>query len=153
PVMWRRRCRGSTRASRMSNHDGGLDTLFELLYNSAVLIRVDPSREAPLYEQVAASVRAAATAGRMRPGDRLPSARELSAARDINLHTVLRGYQVLREEGLVTMRRGRGAILTETGAHLAQIHSDVKDLVDRARGLGLSADSLAAIVKETWNDH
>jgi len=117
-----------------------------------VLIRVDHSSDEPLFAQVAASVRAGAAAGRIRPGDRLPSARDVAAALDVNLHTVLRAYQDLRDEGLVTMRRGRGAVLTDAASHLQQIHRDVLDLVDRARALGLSTDTLASIVKEISDD-
>jgi len=117
-----------------------------------VLIRVDHSSDEPLFAQVAASVRAGAAAGRIRPGDRLPSARDVAAALDVNLHTVLRAYQDLRDEGLVTMRRGRGAVLTDAASHLQQIHRDVLDLVDRARVLGLSTDTLASIVKEISDD-
>ncbi|MEO3862329.1 GntR family transcriptional regulator [Acrocarpospora sp. B8E8] len=50
--------------------------------------------------------------GHAAAGDQLPSARNVAAALGINLHTVLRGYQQLREEGLVDLRRGRAAVIT-----------------------------------------
>jgi GntR family transcriptional regulator len=115
-----------------------------------VLIRVDPASETPIFAQVAASVRADAAAGRLRAGDKLPSAREVAASLGVNLHTVLRAYQSLREEGLVDMRRGRGAVVTEAVEPLAQLHHDVATLVARAKELGLSPDTLAALVKETY---
>lgn len=114
-----------------------------------MLIRIDPASEVPLFAQVAASVRADAAAGRLRPGDRLPAAREVAASLGINLHTVLRAYQDLRDEGLVDMRRGRGAVLTDAAAPLAELHADILALTARARSLGLSPDTLAALVKET----
>jgi GntR family transcriptional regulator len=113
-----------------------------------MLIRIDPTSEQPLFAQVAASVRADAAAGRLRPGDRLPSAREVAEALGVNLHTVLRAYQELREEGLVDMRRGRGAVLTDAALPLAQLHDDIAALASRARALGLSADTLASLLKE-----
>jgi len=115
-----------------------------------MLIRVDPASDVPIFAQVAASVRADAASGRLRSGDRLPSAREVASALEVNLHTVLRAYQELRDEGLVDMRRGRGAVVTDAVAPLAQLHDDVVALVDRARALGLSPDTLAALVKETF---
>lgn len=118
-----------------------------------MLLRVDHASDTPLFEQVAASVRTGAATGRIRPGDRLPSARDVAASLDVNLHTVLRAYQDLRDEGLVTMRRGRGAVLTEAASHLEQIHREVLDLVERARALGLSAHTLASFVKEIADDH
>ena len=115
-----------------------------------MLIRVDPASDVPIFAQVAASVRADAASGRLQSGDRLPSAREVASALEVNLHTVLRAYQELRDEGLVDMRRGRGAVVTDAVAPLAQLHDDVVALVERARALGLSPDTLAALVKETF---
>src|SRR6478752_1334298 len=117
-----------------------------------MLLRLDPASDAPLFAQVAASVRADAAAGRLKPGDRLPSARDVAAALGVNLHTVLRAYQELRDEGLVDMRRGRGAVVTDAAAPLAHLRDDVIALTERARALGLSPDMLAALVKEIARD-
>ncbi|MCK2036171.1 GntR family transcriptional regulator [Microbacterium sp. SSW1-49] len=114
-----------------------------------MLIKVDMSSGAPLYEQVAASVRADIVAGRVSPGDRLPSARELADALEINLHTVLRAYQQLRDEGLIDLRRGRGAVISGSAAPLAELSQDISALVARAAALGLSPATLAALIKET----
>jgi GntR family transcriptional regulator len=113
-----------------------------------VLLRIDPSKEEPLFTQVAASVRADVAAGRLRPGDRLPSAREVAAAVGVNLHTVLRAYQDLRDEGLVDMRRGRGAVITDAATPLTELADDIRALAGKARALGLSPETLASLVKE-----
>ena len=117
-----------------------------------MLVRLDSASDVPLFAQVAASVRADAAAGRLRPGDRLPSAREVASALGVNLHTVLRAYQELRDEGLVDMRRGRGALVTDAAVPLVQLHDEIAALAARARTLGLSPDTLAALVKETARD-
>lgn len=93
-------------------------------------------------------MRADAAAGRLRPGDRLPSARDVAELLGVNLHTVLRAYQDLRDEGLVDMRRGRGAVLTDAALPLAQLNDDIAALAARARALGLSTDTLASLLKE-----
>ena len=114
-----------------------------------MLIRIDPESATSLFEQVAASVRADIVAGRLVAGDRLPAAKEIAAALEINVHTVLRAYQQLRDEGLVDLRRGRGAVVTGAAVPLADLHADITDLVRRAAELGLSPAALAALVKET----
>lgn len=114
-----------------------------------MLLRIDPESEAPLFAQIADSVRADAAGGRVRPGDRLPAAREIAAALGVNVHTVLHAYQDLRDEGLVELRRGRGAVVTSQAAALADLHHDIQGLVARARDAGLSPDALAALVKES----
>ncbi|PYI65493.1 GntR family transcriptional regulator [Arthrobacter livingstonensis] len=113
-----------------------------------MLFRIDPSSEATLFAQLAASVRTDAAAGRLRPGDRLPAAREVAASLGINVHTVLHAYQDLREEGLVDMRRGRGAVVTDAAEPLASLHSEILSLARSARELGLSPDAIASLVKE-----
>ncbi|MCS3841939.1 GntR family transcriptional regulator [Microbacterium sp. AK031] len=113
-----------------------------------MLIRIDAESSRPLFEQVASSVRGDILAGRLSPGDRLPSAREVAEALDINLHTVLRAYQQLRDESLIDLRRGRGAMVSASAAPLAELASDVAALVRRAASLGISPATLAALVTE-----
>ncbi|GAA1939960.1 GntR family transcriptional regulator [Microbacterium aoyamense] len=113
-----------------------------------MLIRVDPTRDTPLFDQLAGSIRADIAAGVLSAGDRLPSARDVATGLDVNLHTVLRAYQELRDEGLVDMRRGRGAVVTDAAAPLAALHGDVTALVERARALGLNPETLASLIKE-----
>lgn len=113
-----------------------------------MLIRVDMASGAPLYEQVAASVRADIIAGSLAPGDRLPSAREVAETLEINLHTVLHAYQQLRDEGLIDLRRGRGAVVSASVGPLADLTVDLKALVARAAALGVAPATLAALVKE-----
>ena len=113
-----------------------------------MLMKVDTSSDQPLFVQLAASIRADAAAGRLQPGERLPTARDVAESLGINVHTVLHAYQELRTEGLVELRRGRGAVVTEAAAPLAALHADVLALVAKARNLGLSPETLSAYVKE-----
>jgi GntR family transcriptional regulator len=97
-----------------------------------MLIRIDAESAHPLFEQVASSVRSDVLGGRLVPGDRLPPAREVAAALDINVHTVLRAYQQLRDEGLVDLRRGRGAMISASAGPMAELAQDIRSLVARA---------------------
>lgn len=117
-----------------------------------MLIRTTPGSSVALYDQIAASVRAEAASGRLAPGDRLPSAREVAAALDVNLHTVLKAYQLLRDEGLIEMRRGRGAVATERAGALGELRVEARALAERARSLGVSADALAGLVRSVADE-
>ncbi|MFJ4224500.1 GntR family transcriptional regulator [Microbacterium sp. NPDC089695] len=112
-----------------------------------MLIRVDPDSPQPLYDQVAASIRADLLAGALVPGDRLPSARDVAAALLINQHTVLHAYQRLRDEGLIDLRRGRGAVISASAAPLAELAHAIDALVSRAADLGVPASTLAGVVR------
>ena len=111
-----------------------------------MLIRIDPASGDALFDQLAAAIRAEIGRGSVGPGDRLPAARELAASLDINIHTVLRAYQELRDEGLVDLRRGRGAIVTEQAAAPAELAGAIRTLVADARRLGVSSSTLTALV-------
>lgn len=113
-----------------------------------MLLTIGSHSDRPLFEQVAAAVRAAIVAGDAHPGDRLPPAREIASGLGVNLHTVLRALQDLREEGLVDLRRGRGAVIAPAAAAIVELRADISALVARATALGLSPDTLAALIKE-----
>lgn len=112
-----------------------------------MLVRIDTEGTRPLYDQVAASVRSDILSGVLAPGDRLPPARDVAVALEINQHTVLHAYQSLRDEGLVDLRRGRGAVVAASAAPLVELAKHVDDLVRRAARLGVSVDTLAGIVR------
>ena len=112
-----------------------------------MLIRVNPSSDTPLFEQIAGAVRGAMARGELQPGDKLPPLRELADSLGVNMHTVRAAYGVLRDEGLVEMRRGRSVTVlggAETQASLVQLASG---LVGAARRLGLNDRAIVKLVK------
>ena len=116
-----------------------------------MLIRVDATSSEPLFEQIAASVRELASSGAAVAGERLPAARELAAALDVNVHTVLHAYQQLRDEGLIELRRGRGAILTGSASSLTDLTQHVDVLVAEARRLGVAPATLTAMITKAYS--
>ncbi|MER6611621.1 GntR family transcriptional regulator [Streptomyces sp. NPDC000927] len=117
-----------------------------------MLFRVDPTSTVPLGDQIAASVRRAVADGTVTSGERLPAARVLAESLGVNVHTVLRGYQQLREEGLIELRRGRGAVVTGGASpHRARLLQLVREVVSGARELGLTEDELLALVRDALN--
>ncbi|MDV7352221.1 GntR family transcriptional regulator [Rhodococcus oxybenzonivorans] len=114
-----------------------------------MLMRVDHGSSTPLGEQIAANVRGAFMRGEIAAGDRLPSARALAESIDVNLHTVLRAYAVLRDEGLIDLRRGRGAVIrTDTNSAHAGLTEAARAFVAEARRLGLDTDQMIDMIKE-----
>jgi DNA-binding transcriptional regulator YhcF (GntR family) len=114
-----------------------------------VLISIDPTLPIQLADQVARSVRAGLADGAIQPGDRLPPAREVASALGIGLHTVLRGYQQLRDEGLVELRRGRGAVITEAGDSLrTQLSQLARGFTESVRRLGLDDEQTLELVRD-----
>ncbi|NDK23785.1 GntR family transcriptional regulator [Streptomyces sp. TR1341] len=115
-----------------------------------MLLRLDTTDTRPLHEQVAAAIRRAIAEGECRAGERLPSARDLSAALDLNVNTVLRGLRELRDEGLLEFRRGRGITVTEgAAAPRSGLRIKVRELVAEASRLGYSRTDLIEMIRES----
>jgi GntR family transcriptional regulator, transcriptional repressor for pyruvate dehydrogenase complex len=73
---------------------------------------LSPVRQIPAHELVVDQMRRALELGQFRPGDRLPTERELSEALDVSRTTVRAAVAVLEREGLIAVRRGRGGGFT-----------------------------------------
>ncbi|MCF3133897.1 GntR family transcriptional regulator [Streptomyces olivochromogenes] len=112
-----------------------------------MLLRLDKRDTRPLHEQVAGAIRRAIAEGECRPGDRLPSARDLSAALDVNVNTVLRGLRSLREDGLLEFRRGRGVTVAEGADERSGLLNQVYALVTEAARLGYSRTDLIEMIR------
>jgi GntR family transcriptional regulator len=112
-----------------------------------MLLRVDSSASAPLHEQLAAALRAAIASGEVVAGERLPAARELAGDLGVNMHTVLRAYATLRDEGLLDLRRGRGAEVRRDGApDRASLEQLAQALAAEARRQGVDPRELHELV-------
>jgi GntR family transcriptional regulator len=84
-----------------------------------MIFRLDSSSGVPLYQQVVDQVKRSVAAGTLRPGDRLPTVRELASELVVNPNTIARAYQDLERESVVETRRGLGTFVCEPGTRLS----------------------------------
>ncbi|ONI86673.1 GntR family transcriptional regulator [Saccharothrix sp. ALI-22-I] len=116
-----------------------------------MLFRVDSSSSTPLGDQIAACVRNALISATLSPGERLPPARELASSLGVNMHTVLRAYAALRDEGLIELRRGRGAVVISAAPdERARLADAVREVAATARRIGMGADEVVALIREAF---
>ena len=109
-------------------------------------MRIDRSESTAVFEQVAAEIRRAILDGEARPGERLPPARDLAAELGVNTNTVLRSLRLLRDEGLLDFRRGRGVSVAGTPERTAVIEKAL-ELIALGRRHGYRREELARIVE------
>lgn len=80
-------------------------------------------------------------------GEKLPPARELAKGLGVNVHTILRAFQTLRDEGLLEVRRGRGTTVAP-GARSVVRHVELaRRLVEQARRAGLGDREIIELVE------
>ncbi|WP_432933932.1 GntR family transcriptional regulator [Microbispora sp. CA-135349] len=109
------------------------------------------------YLQLVQQVRQALRVGALRPGDKLPTAREVVEALAINPNTVLKAYRELEREGLVAGRPGLGTFVQRSigGARLAgqtALRDELDAWVRRARAAGLDRDDMRTLFDLATSD-
>ena len=110
-------------------------------------VKLQPDDAVTLHEQVAAAIRRAIADGEAGPGERLPPARDLAAVLGVNANTVFRALRLLRDEGLLEFRRGRGITVTGTPENSAVVER-ARDLVRFARKHGYKRDELIRLIQQ-----
>jgi GntR family transcriptional regulator len=125
-----------------------------------MFLPVDPSSGLPVYRQIIDQVRRMLVAGRLAPGDRLPSIRDLAAQLRINPLTVGRAYGDLEREGLIEMRRGLGMYVRQQerlirpidGGVPAGVAQAARRLVLEAAQAGLGRTQTVRAVEDSWRE-
>jgi GntR family transcriptional regulator len=81
--------------------------------HSANLFSIATGSSEPIYRQLVEQVRRLAAAGQLKPGDGMPSVREIAQALALNPMTVSKAYGLLEMEGVLARRRGLGMVVAE----------------------------------------
>jgi GntR family transcriptional regulator len=115
--------------------------------------RLDSHTGVTTYLQLVQQVRHALRLGHLRPGDQLPTVREVVAKLAINPNTVLKAYRDLEREGLVTGRPGTGTFVRENvqmgpRAGQAALRSGLSRWMQKAREAGLDDADLRALFED-----
>ena len=121
----------------------------------AKLLHVNPASPEPIYRQIAEQLRRLVAAGQLRPGDGLPSVREVAAAHAINPMTVSRAYSQLEAEGVLERLRGKGmAVAARSGrgdgvaARMHRVEPVLREAARHCRELELPADRVLARLRQ-----
>jgi GntR family transcriptional regulator len=76
-------------------------------------ISIDLRSGVPAYIQIIENIQRLAGNGDLKPGDQLPTVRQLAAELSVNHNTVARAYRLLDEAGVISTQHGRGTYLVE----------------------------------------
>jgi GntR family transcriptional regulator len=119
-----------------------------------MFLRVDLASAEPLFEQIAFAVKEQVARGELAPGDKLPSVRELAQELSINPNTVVRAYEALERDGVVTRRQGAGCFVTGRASTLngrerkRQLAELVLRTVTEGHHLGFAPDEIRGAVED-----
>ncbi len=119
-----------------------------------MFLRIEKGSAVPISRQIADQIATLCASGGVRPGERLPSVRELARELAVNQNTVLRVYERLCGEGLLEMRHGQGTFVagrmskTRMAAHRTRLIDELRQIARQAVALGLSTDELHELLAE-----
>lgn len=109
----------------------------------------------PIYLQIVEHIKGLVASGALRPGDQLPTVRQLAADLRVNFNTVARAYRILDEAGLISTQQGRGTYVLESlPAPRAEelrrltLRGLVRSFVAEAARLGFTPEAVDTEVKE-----
>lgn len=126
------------------------------------MITINLDSPEPIEDQIRRGIQTAVARGTVRPGDPLPSVRQLAGDLGVHWNTVARAYRRLRDDGLLSVGRGR-TVTVRSGALSGASNDDIDTLLDtaftQARLRGLSYAQLSKTVdkhlkswKEAWEE-
>ncbi len=114
-------------------------------------LQIEPESPVPIYVQIEDQVRALIAAGQLRPGDQLPTIRQLAVDLGVNYNTVARAYLELERAGVITTQRGRGTFVAgvpdearQAQRREEQLRAILRAAVDEAIRLGYNRGEIAA---------
>jgi GntR family transcriptional regulator len=116
------------------------------------LFEIHPSSGVPIYRQLVDQVHALVAGGKLRPGDLLPSVRQVAMAAAVNPMTVSKAYSRLETDGVVERVRGQGMRVLEASANgsLRQRRQEFRELaapaLHRAMQLGLTEAEIRTVL-------
>lgn len=115
------------------------------------IVAIDARDQTPIYAQLERALRAAIAAGRLRPGDQLPTVRQLAVDLRVNANTVARVYADLERAAVLETRRGVGSFVRATPTkarppdeHQRRLRAFATRVLADASAAGFTPDEVAA---------
>ena len=122
--------------------------------NLPLQFEIHPSSGVPIFRQIMDQVRAQVASGRLKPGELVPSVRQMAIDLAVNMMTVSKAYSRLEADGVLERDRGTGMrvrAVAPTSATVTDRQQELRELVEHAvtRGLqlGLTDAQILAVVK------
>ena len=115
-----------------------------------VTITVNPNSKEPVYRQIYDQIIQQLSVGSLHPGDTLPPSRVMAGILDVNFHTVNRSYQLLRDEGIISLSRNRKYVISKgnrSGSGLQEFEKKEQAIIYEALAKGFDESEIMRVIK------
>ncbi len=122
-----------------------------------MIIAIDDGSDIPIYQQLRNQIVLGISDGRLKPGEQLPTVRALAEEIGVNMMTVNRAYQVLKQEGyIVTERRNGAKVRTEFsgGGRLStEAEETLRRIISEAKIAGMTQEEFIKVCRCYFSDN
>ncbi|MCL2842353.1 MAG: GntR family transcriptional regulator [Oscillospiraceae bacterium] len=118
-----------------------------------MLLSLDFTSDIPIYQQLRNQIVLGIASGTLTPGEKLPTIRALAQELGINMMTVSKAYQILKQEGYIASDRRNGAWVaprSDGSAALERLEGSLRLIVAEARVAGVTADTVIALIQKLY---
>jgi len=121
-----------------------------------VLIHLDFQSDIPIYLQLKMQIIEGIATGKLKPGESLPSVRQFAEDLGINLHTVNKTYNLLKQDGFILVHRQKGVVVNPdegpkvTEEYLTQLHTELRPMIIEAFCRGMSKEEFNKICSQIF---
>jgi GntR family transcriptional regulator len=120
------------------------------------LIKILFDSETPIYVQLKNEIIKAIARGELEEGEALPSIRDLSVDIGVNLHTINKAYNLLKDEGYLSIDRRKGAMVNVNKGNkvdfLNSIDEELKVFLCRCICKGVSKEEIIKLISDQYDD-
>lgn len=123
-----------------------------------MILKIDFESQIPIYEQLRRQLIEGIARGELKAGEELPSVRQLAEDIGINLHTVNKSYNILKDEGLLVIDRRKGAMVKDILPNMTQdyyesLESELKYIIADAYCRGMEKEDFLSLCEKIFDDY
>lgn len=121
-----------------------------------MLLKIDFESEMPIYEQLRRQIIIGIATGELSLGEELPSVRQLGGDIGINLHTVNKTYNILKNEGYLIIDRRKGAMIKDSlpeanEKYIEMLENELSYLISDSKNRGIEKDEFLKLCSEFYD--
>jgi DNA-binding transcriptional regulator YhcF (GntR family) len=128
-----------------------------MIGDEKLFIKIDMHSSVPIYKQLKTAIISGILSGELKEGDRLPSVRQLGCDLGINLHTVNKVYNLLKDEGYIIINRSQGTIISKPSKankeDLEEFENALLPIIIEMRAKNITREQFDGIIDSVWKQY
>lgn len=127
-------------------------------WGDKLFLNLDLQSDIPIYMQIKMQIIEGMATGKLKPGEPLPSVRQFASDLGINLHTVNKAYNLLKQDGFIVVHRQKGVVVNPGDGpkvsceYLSRLKEDLRQIISEAFCRGMQAEQFNEICSDIFSE-